>query len=108
MISNKQNCIDDISASVKRSAVWLRKLHTKYNDPRNGKAADTLDRLANEMHDITVYEWAELKPHYNWASRKWSEAVSETTRRVGFRYVDTAPAFVKNLIEVLSQSSIAA
>jgi hypothetical protein len=108
MINNKPNCIEDISASVRRSAVSRRRLHAKYNDPRNGKAADTPDRLANEMHDMTDDEWAELETHYNWASRKWSEAVSETARRVGFRHVDTAPAFVNNLIEILSQLSVAA
>jgi len=109
MISNsKQNCIAEISASARRSAVWRRELHAKYNDPRNGKAADTLDRLANEMHSMTDEDWLSLKPFYNWDSGKWSEAVSETSRRVGFRCIDTVPAFARHLARVLSQPSVAA
>jgi hypothetical protein len=58
MISNsKQNCIAEISSSARRSAVWRRELHAKYNDPRNGKAADTLDRLANEMYNLSDEDW---------------------------------------------------
>ena len=109
MISNnKQTCSEDISNSVRRSAIWRRRLQDKYPDPRNGRAADTLDRLANEIYEMTDSEFAQLSPHYNWASGKWSEAVSEASRRVGYRGVDTVPVFVNHLVGILSQSSVAA
>jgi hypothetical protein len=107
MISNsKTNCIEDMCASVKRSAIWRRGLHAKYNDPRNSKAADTLDRLANEIHDMTDEEFSQLSSYYNWASGKWSEAVSETSRRVGFRYVDSVPVFLNHLVGILAAQHV--
>jgi hypothetical protein len=109
MISNsKQNCIDDLSASITRSANWRRALQSKFNDPRNGRAAVRLDQLASETNDLSDEAWSELKPHYNWASGKWSEAVSQASRLVEFRNVNTLPEFVSTLASILSQSSVAA
>jgi hypothetical protein len=72
MISNsKQNCIEDMCASLKRSAVWRRGLPAKYNDPRCGKAASVFDRLADEMPGMTDEDWLEFKPFYNWSSGCW-------------------------------------
>jgi hypothetical protein len=105
MISNNRaNCIEDMSASVRRTAIWRRSLQVKYPDPRNGRAADTLDRLANELPDMTDEEFSQLSPHYNWASGRWSDAVSATSRLVGYRGVDTVPVFVNRLVGILSQS----
>ena len=107
MISNsKPNCIEDISASVKRSAIWRRGLQAKYPDPRNVRAADALDRLATEIHEMTDSEFSQLSPYYNWASGKWSEAVSETSRRVVYRGVDTAPVFVNHLVGILAAQHV--
>jgi hypothetical protein len=84
MINNsKQNCIDDLSVSLTRSSNWRRGLQSKFNDPRNGRAPKTLDKLAGETNALTDEAWSELKPFYNWASGKWSEAVSQTSRQVG-------------------------
>src|ERR1700704_5707642 len=80
MINNKQNCIDDLSASLTRSANWRRALQSKFDDPGNGRAADRLAKLAGETNDMTAEAWSELKPFYNWASGKWSEAVSQTSK----------------------------
>jgi len=103
MINNsKQNCIDDLSASLIRSSNWRRGLQSKFDDPRNGRA-ETLDKLAGETNDLTDEARSELKPFYNWASGKWSEAVSQTSRQVGFRNVNTLPAFVSSLVGILDQ-----
>jgi hypothetical protein len=103
-INSKQNCIDDLSASLTRSANWRRALLSKFNDPRCGRAADTLDRLAGETNDLSEEGWSELKPFYNWASGKWSEAVSLASRRVEFqRNVTTLPAYVNQLVNILSE-----
>jgi hypothetical protein len=106
MIStSKQNCIDDLCASITRSAAWRRALQTKFNDPRNGRAADKLDQLAGETNDLSDEAWSELKPHYNWASGKWSEAVSQVSRQVEFRAVNSLPAFVSALVGILSEQN---
>jgi hypothetical protein len=107
--SNKQICIDDLSAGMKRSANWRRGLQAKFpDDSRNGRAATKLDQLAGEAKDLGDHAWEKLVPYYNWSSAKWSDAVSQTSRQVGFRSVDDLPAFVERLVSILSQPSIAA
>jgi hypothetical protein len=105
MISNiKPNCITDLSASIKRTASWRRQLQTKFSDSRNGLAAATLDRLADEIFEMTDEQFSRLAAHYDWSSPTWSEAVSEVSRRVGYRGVDTVPVYVSHLVGILSQS----
>jgi len=109
MINNsKQNCIDSLSGSLTRTANWRRGLQAKYpNDPRNGRAAEKLDQLADETNDLTDEAWSELVPFYNWASGTWSDAVSQASRRVEFqRNVRTFPAFVNNLVGILSEQHV--
>jgi hypothetical protein len=105
MIDNsKQNCIDSLSGSLTRTANWRRTLQSKYpNDPRTGRAADRLCQLASETDNLTDKAWSELAPYYSWASEKWSEAVSQASRYVGFRGVNTLPAFVDALVGILSE-----
>src|SRR5713226_5551229 len=108
MITNsKQNCITDLSASLRRTASWRRELQNKYNDPRNGRAAETLDKLAGETNDLTDEAWEELRKFYNWASGTWSDAVSQASRHVEFRNVRTLPDFVNQLVGILSQPTVA-
>jgi hypothetical protein len=105
---SKSNCIEDMSASIKRSAAWRRNLQAKYPDPKNGRAADKLDRLASDLKEMNNEDWLALKPFYKWSSGKWSEAVSETSRCVGYRGVETVSEFVSHLAGILSQNEIAA
>jgi hypothetical protein len=63
MISNsKQNCIDDLSASITRSANGRRALQTKFNDSRNGRTAERLDQLASETNDLSDERGQNLSP----------------------------------------------
>jgi malonyl CoA-acyl carrier protein transacylase len=117
-INSKQNCISDLCASILRTASWRRALQAKYiNDPRNGRAAETLFRLADEAVNLSDEQWAELQPFYSWASQTWCEAVSQTwceavsqaARHVEFqRNIRTFPAFVQNLVCILSEQRVAA
>jgi hypothetical protein len=104
---NKQNCIDSLSGSLTRTANWRRALQTKFNDPRNERAAVRLDKLASETNGLTDHAWSELQPFYNWSSPTWSEAVSAAARKVGFHNVNTLPAFVSTLVGILSQPTVA-
>jgi hypothetical protein len=100
MINNsKQYCIDSLTGSLKRTATWRRSLQSKYpNDPRNGRAAERLNQLAIEANDLTDEVFNQLQPFYNWASENWSEAVSQASRHVEFRNINTLPAFTKTLV----------
>jgi hypothetical protein len=92
-----------MSGSLRRTASWRRSLQTKYNDPRNERAAEKLDQLASEAKDLTDEAWSELMPFYNWASFKWSDSLSQASRQVQFRGVNTLPAFVSTLVGILSE-----
>jgi hypothetical protein len=106
MITNsKQYCIDSLSSSLARSASWRRGLQAKYPDPRNGRAAERLDQLASEASNLSDEAWSELSPFYDWASWKWSDAVSQASRQVEFRNVNTLPAFTKTLVGILSEQN---
>jgi hypothetical protein len=108
MINNKQDCIRDLSNSLARSANWRRGLQAKYNDPRNGRAAEILDQLANDATSLSDEAWSELAPFYNWTSVTWSESVSAASRHVEFRNVNTLPSLIDTLVGILSQSKVAA
>jgi hypothetical protein len=101
--NNKQNCIYDLNSSILRSEKWRRQLEVKYHDPRNGRAAERLNQLAAEIGDFTDEQFSELKPFYSWSSPTWSEAVSQVSRQVEFRNVNSLPAFVSTLVGILSE-----
>jgi hypothetical protein len=74
IINSKQNCSTDLSASIKRTAIWRRELKNKYvNDARNERAAGALEKLATETCSLSDEAWAELMPYYSWSSATWSE-----------------------------------
>jgi hypothetical protein len=106
MINNKQSCIDSLCGNFTRSAIWRRGLQAKYNDPRNARAAETLDKLAGEANDLSDEAWQQLKPYFSWSCGKWSDAVSLASRRVEFqRNVKTLPAYVDQLAGILSEQN---
>jgi hypothetical protein len=108
MITNSKNyCIESLSGSLKRTASWRRSLQTRYNDPRNERAAIRLDQLSHEVNELSDESWVELQKFYAWDSWKWSEAVSQASRQVEFRNVNTLPALVNTLVGILSQSNAA-
>jgi hypothetical protein len=109
-LNDKQDCIASLNACLSRTANWRRGMQAKYpNDSRNRLAAETLDKLASEANDLTDEAWEnELKPFFNWTSQAWSDAVSQVSRMVEFRGVNTFPGFTRLLARVLSQSSVAA
>jgi hypothetical protein len=107
MNDNKNNCSDSICRSLVRTADWRKNLQSRFpTDDRNGRAATTLARLANEAEGLTDGEWSKLQPFYSWSSERWSNAVSEASRRVEFqRNIRTFPAFVEDLTHILSAAN---
>jgi hypothetical protein len=108
MLSNKHNCVGDLSAQTHGTGTWRYALSAKYNDPRNLKASDALTKISVGIKDLTDSQWAALEPY--WASDVWATGVSQTCRQVGFRHVDTLDAFVERLVSTLQilQSQVAA
>jgi hypothetical protein len=104
MIENeKLDCFDSITFGLHRTAQWRGKMATQYpSDTRNGKAAACLAALATDNTELSDDAWAQLEPHYAFASEPWREAISQTARLVLFKQkITSRPAFVKALIAVL-------
>jgi cyclopropane fatty-acyl-phospholipid synthase-like methyltransferase len=110
MINSKDDCIGSLCGAFMRTSRWRSSLQKKFpSDARNGRAAETLSRLADEAVNLTDEQWLALQPHFHWTSEKWADDLSQATRRVEFqRNVRTFPAFVQDLISVLSENSVAA
>ncbi len=78
------------------------------SDPRISRAAETLDRIAGEVNQLTDEEWTTLSRFYDWSSGVWAESVSQAARDVEFRRdVRTFHGFVNNLIGILSEQNVA-
>ena len=99
MFDNKHICIDDMRGNARSTGGWRRGLNAKYNDPRNGRSASLLETLSADLKHLTDEQWAELEPYFN--SNTWCASVSQVCRQVGFRHVDTVPAFVARLVSTL-------
>jgi hypothetical protein len=108
MTINIKNCTNDLRASISRTRDWRRVLKGKYNDSRNGLAAELLGQIIADIDAASPETFAEVLPFYSWVSPTWSEAVSSVSREVGFRNVNDLPTYLDRLVSVLSQAEIAA
>src|SRR5258705_9238111 len=106
----KNDCIDSIIKMLQRTSNWRKSITARFpTDPRNKKAADTLDSLAVEAASLTDAQWESLRHHFSWCSERWRNALSHTARGVGFHFRSSdLTFFVKALVEQLSLSSAAA
>jgi hypothetical protein len=96
----KLDCSDTLSFGIHRTKLWREKMLAKYpSDPRNGRAAECLGKLAAEAKDLSDKDFLSLKPYCGWASEPFREAISQTARQVGFQYkIKDLPTFVTTLI----------
>jgi hypothetical protein len=104
MIENEKiDCIDSLTIGLNRTAHWRQKMAAKYpSDPRNDRAAECLSALATKATELSDEAWEQLKPHTDWASEPWREAISKAARMVGFQQkIKDLPSFVKTLMGVL-------
>ena len=79
-------------------------------DDRNTKAVSALNKLIERLPEMTNAEFDELRPHFNWASTGWLDAVSMTARQVGFALPrPSLKFFLRVVVNMLSrQAQIAA
>jgi len=104
MIENlKIDCADTLAFGLHRTALWRQKMATQYpSDARNGRAAESLAKLAVDANDLSDDLWLQLKPYSGWASESWREAISKTARMVQFQHrITDLPTFVDTLVGVL-------
>jgi hypothetical protein len=94
----KADCIASLSASLTSTSRWRAQLSDR--DPRYGRAARRLLKLAGEAASLSDAQWQALQPHFH--SERWREAVRETSRDVGFAFRKASFAFyLKNLVRLL-------
>ena len=107
IFQEKQDCIESIIKILEQTSAWRKAITAKFpNDPRNKRAAETLDSLADQAAGMTDEQWESLKSYYSWSSESWRNAVNHTARGVAFHYRSAdLKFFVKALVEQLSLSS---
>jgi hypothetical protein len=59
-LNTKAECVDSLVQYLERGAAWRRTLAVKFQDPRNTKAAETLDKLAIDAVGLTDSQWGDL------------------------------------------------
>ncbi len=110
--NEKLDCSDALVFGLNRTAGWRKKMLVQYpGDPRNGRAAECLTKLATDAAALSDEDWLRLKPHVGgWANEHWRDAITEAGRAVGFKQkIIDLSSFVDHLVFVLSKpSSVAA
>jgi hypothetical protein len=87
IMNDKQDCIESIARVLERTSAWRKAISVNFpDDPRNMRAAKTLDQLATDVTNLTDQQWLELKPHFSWASEAWRNGLSQAARQVGFHH----------------------
>jgi hypothetical protein len=69
ILNDKQDCIESIIRVLEGTSAWRRTTSARFpDDPRNMRAATTLDKLAVDVANLTDEQWLESKPHLDgWA-----------------------------------------
>lgn len=105
MIDNKQDCLDHLAYRLSRSAEWRGTQADRFpNDKRNASAGAKLKKLAENACTIPDTKWNALAPFFDQNGTRWLDAVSTTSRDVGFRKTPADfDGYLDNLISNLSK-----
>jgi hypothetical protein len=108
MNDNKNDCVESITHELRGKANWRKATAVRFPDdhPRNIRAADALDKLADDFSNLTDEQWQLLKPYYGgWHSETWRAGLSLVAKQVGFLHrARDLDSFISILIRQLSQS----
>ncbi len=86
MIDDKQECLDHLAYRLSRSSEWRGTQADRFpDDKRNLNAAAKLKALAVNARTIPDTKWKTLAPFFDPNNTGWLDAVSTTSRDVGFR-----------------------
>jgi beta-lactamase superfamily II metal-dependent hydrolase len=107
--NDKNDCIDSLTKVLESTASWRRVLVPKFDDPRNLRAAETLENLAVEASSLTDEQWSAIELHFTsgWNSKKWRDGLNQAARSVGFHHRAKGNFFVKVLLQNLSPANAA-
>lgn len=110
IMNDKADCIESITKTLEHTSTWRKAIiHRWPDDPRNLRAAKTLDRLVKDAESLTDDHWLKLQPHYSWVSETWRNGLNQTARQVGFHHrAGDFEFFIKALLQNLSMSGVAA
>jgi hypothetical protein len=61
MNENKSECIDAVVRMLERTSAWRRSIAPNFNDPRNVRACQILDKLAVDATGMTDSQFQSLK-----------------------------------------------
>ena len=62
-LNDKQDCIDSIAKVLERTAAWRKAIAVNFpDDPRNMRAAETLEKLAVDANNLSDEQWSDLIP----------------------------------------------
>jgi hypothetical protein len=107
--NDKQDCIESIVRILERTAEWRKTALARFDDPRNLKAAETLERLAIDASGLSDEQWADLQPHFAWSSQFWRDDLFQAARLVGFAHKSKGfDAFVRLVLRQITPSRVAA
>ena len=106
---DKLDCAESIIRAMERTASWRKTISANFNDERNIKASETLERLAVNAAGMTEEHWEALKPHFAWSSQIFRDALFNATRQVGFSHKSKSfDSFVRLVVRQLSPYRVAA
>jgi hypothetical protein len=110
ILNDKQDCIESIARILEKTSAWRSSTAAKFpGDPRNAKAAETLNQLAVDAANLTDEQWNVLQPYFGWASQTWRDGLVQAARLVGFAHRNTNFAsFVRSVVRQLPTSRVAA
>jgi hypothetical protein len=104
--NNKSECIDAIVRMLERTSVWRRSIAPNFNDPRNNRACEMLDKLAVDAAAMSDVQFESLEAYFAWNSIQWRNGLSLAARQIGFHNRSSDfRSFVKALVHELSLTS---
>jgi hypothetical protein len=102
MNEQRIECCQSIKFGIARTGQWRSRIAPEYSDQRNAAAAARLAELAADPAELSDDEWSQLEPHYEFASGRWRDAISQVARQCEFRIqMKDMESFVKALATVL-------
>jgi hypothetical protein len=109
MNENKSECIDAVVRMLERTSAWRRSIAPNFNDPRNVRACQILDKLAVDATGMTDSQFQSLESYFARDSLQWRNGLSLAARQIGFHNRSSDfRSFVRALVHELSLSSRAA
>jgi hypothetical protein len=106
----RDDCLQNIITALTRTSGFRwRKARQYPDDPRNMRASDSCKFIANNATELPLEYWERLQALYDPDSKGWRDAICQATNNIGFSNKSNSFSFfLRNLISLLPQNSVAA